>query len=199
MAVAETGTPALVMSMLSCLLLCENSLAQALTDSSEVKSRFRRLIRPEPLLESSRSRTTFCPLTASRAVTKTCAPVASRARAVSMPMPEEQPVIRMTLSDSFPDIPSSCTMAAAVGLASPGPAVQSFCFDGPCVLHLRCLSCLSPKTYDPNSHLQTHTHVPFGSTCATAYLEVAAIVATIVCKRSEQHVYLGADRTESIR
>jgi hypothetical protein len=42
------------------------------------------------------------PLVRSRAVRKRRAPVEARARAVSMPMPELQPVIRMVLSVRFP-------------------------------------------------------------------------------------------------
>ena len=47
--------------------------------------------------------------------------MAKNARAVSTPMPEEQPVMKMTFPASFPSRFSSLMMSRAVGRASPGP------------------------------------------------------------------------------
>jgi hypothetical protein len=58
--------------------------------ASELRSSARRLLRAASALWGS------------RAVTKSVAPVFASARAVSIPRPEEQPVITMTLSVSFP-------------------------------------------------------------------------------------------------
>ena len=79
------------------------------------------------------------PFLMSRTVQKTLAPVAAIALAVSMPanssvrfyegsgslvlpMPDEHPVMRTTLSASFPSKPSSFTIWRAVGRSSSGPA-----------------------------------------------------------------------------
>lgn len=63
----------------------------------------------------------FFPFSKFRAVRKRVAPVAFSARAVSIPMPDEQPVIRTTLSLSFPIKTSSLIISRAVGRLSPGP------------------------------------------------------------------------------
>ena len=53
--------------------------------------------------------------------TKNVASVVDRARAVSMPIPEEQPVMSMVFEVSFPVRFSSWIIWRAVGRASPGP------------------------------------------------------------------------------
>lgn len=60
-------------------------------------------------------------LATSRAVRKSVAPVAARARVVSMPIPEDVPVMTMTSPLSLPSASSSLIICRAVGRASPGP------------------------------------------------------------------------------
>jgi hypothetical protein len=57
----------------------------------------------------------------SRAVRNKVAPVADKARAVSMPMSELVPVTTMTLPLSLPSTLLSLMISSAVGRASPAP------------------------------------------------------------------------------
>ena len=66
------------------------------------------------------------PFSRSLTAAYTVAPVAERARAVSIPIPEEQPVMKATLPWSFPSRPSSWMIWRAVGRASPGPLVEAW-------------------------------------------------------------------------
>lgn len=69
----------------------------------------------------SKSHNTLLPFSISLTPRKSVAPVTANARAVSVPIPDEQPVIRMTLSESLPSRFSRWMMSRAVGLESPGP------------------------------------------------------------------------------
>jgi hypothetical protein len=92
-------TPALLIRMLSFPALAwSKEVEKVRTESSELRSRCRRSTLPGERIYASASR----PLVRSRAVREGLAPVFSRARAVSMPMPELQPVIRMVLSARAP-------------------------------------------------------------------------------------------------
>lgn len=92
-------TPALVMRMLRVLLLAvRNSWAKDRTEVREVRSRWRRSTWPGERMEERAVRA----LGRLRAVRKSLAPVAFRARAVSMPMPLLVPVMRIVLEVRVP-------------------------------------------------------------------------------------------------
>ena len=110
-------TPALFMRILSVLLFFLNSSAAECMLSKEFKSIFKSSTCPGFRMSDKAA----CPLAVSRTPRKSLAPVVLRALAVSMPMPEEQPVMRTTLSLSLPCKPSSLTISRAVERASPGP------------------------------------------------------------------------------
>ncbi len=110
-------TPALLMRMFRVRLFFWNSSAAERTLAREFRSIFRSSTCPGFKMSDRAA----CPLAMSRTPRKSFAPVVFRALAVSMPMPEEQPVMRTTLSVSLPCRPSSLTMSMAVGRASPGP------------------------------------------------------------------------------
>ena len=63
----------------------------------------------------------FSACAVSRAVRNKVAPVAFSALAVSMPMPEVDPVMTIILLDSFPSRDSSWIIWREVGRASPAP------------------------------------------------------------------------------
>jgi hypothetical protein len=98
-------------------LRSRNSLAQARTLSSEDKSHKINSTRPGSRMPERASSA----LLRSRAWQWTVVPVAARARAVSTPMLEEQPVTRTTFPPSLPSRSLSLTISRAVGRASPGP------------------------------------------------------------------------------
>ena len=109
--------PALLMRMCSLEDCWRKASAHERTDWRELRSSWRRETRPS----SRMSPRTVRPLLRSRTVAKMRAPVDPSARAVSMPRPDEQPVMRMVLSDSLLVKSLSRTISRAVGRASPGP------------------------------------------------------------------------------
>ena len=110
-------TPALLMRMFRVLLFFLKFSAAERTLSRELRS----IIKSSTCPGFRTSDRAACPLAASRTPRKSLAPVELSALAVSIPMPEEQPVMRKTLSVSLPCKPSSLMMSRAVGRASPGP------------------------------------------------------------------------------
>jgi hypothetical protein len=85
--------------MLSLLLLAErNEAAKLRTEARLERSNCRSSTRPGSRIEPS----AVLPVERERAVQKMCAPVVFRARAISIPRPEEQPVMRIVLSVSLP-------------------------------------------------------------------------------------------------
>jgi hypothetical protein len=109
-------SPALQIKILSLLLFSRNSCAHARTLDSEERSQCSSSALPGERIPE-RAPVAFG---ISRAVRKSVAPVAARAQAVSMPIPEDQPVIRMVLSGSLSSRPSSLIIWRVVGWASPG-------------------------------------------------------------------------------
>ena len=110
-------TPALVTRIFKVLLFWRKVCAAARTLSRELRSKLRSSTRPG----SRMSDRADSPLAVSRTPRKSFAPVADSARAVSMPIPEEQPVMRNTLSESLPSRLSSLTISKAVGRESSTP------------------------------------------------------------------------------
>jgi hypothetical protein len=110
-------TPALQIKILSLLLFSRNSCAHARTLDSEERSQCSSSALPGERIPE-RAPVAFG---ISRAERKSVAPVVARARAVSMLIPEEQPVTRMVFSGSLPSRPESLIIWMAVGRASPGP------------------------------------------------------------------------------
>lgn len=113
--------PAFAMNTFSLSLFLKNSAAPARTESSESSSIFTNSMAPLPELFATMSFTTASPFSMSRTVRNSRAPVSCSARAVSIPMPLEQPVISITFSEMAPSSPLSLTICRAVGRASPGP------------------------------------------------------------------------------
>ena len=89
----------------------------ARTLARELRSMWRSSTRPGSRI----SERAVLPHSISRTVQYVVAPVAAIARAVSTPIPEEQPVMRKVLSCSLPSRPSSFMIWRAVGRALPGP------------------------------------------------------------------------------
>jgi len=98
-------TPALQMRTLRprALLRSRNSFAPARTLARELRS----MRRSSTRLGSRMSERAVLPRSRSRTVQYVVAPVAAIARAVSTPIPEEQPVMRKVLSCNLPSRPSS--------------------------------------------------------------------------------------------
>ncbi|TGO58932.1 hypothetical protein BOTNAR_0172g00170 [Botryotinia narcissicola] len=103
--------PALLIMMFNVLLCSRKLAAHARTLLSEVWSISKRCTCGDSVTSprAARALVTF------RAVRKRVAPIASIARAVSIPKPAEHPVISTTLSLSFPSSSSSLTTCNAVG------------------------------------------------------------------------------------
>ena len=119
----ESMMPALFTTTFSLSVFSRTVLAHARTLSRELRSSCISSTVPLGLITSASA---FSPFLRSREVAKTRAPVAARALAVSMPIPDEVPVTRKTLSERAPSRLSSCTICRAVGRESPGPLVLTF-------------------------------------------------------------------------
>lgn len=113
--------PALKIATFNLSVNCLISAAAFLTLSNDALSMSTSVILPLDGVLRSISSTTALPLSMLRTVPITWAPVAYMALKVSIPMPEETPVIRNTLSVRLLVRPSSSTIWRAVGRASPGP------------------------------------------------------------------------------